>query len=309
MRPTSVLIGRAKNEALYLLDWIAYHRAIGFDAVTVFSNPSVDGTQELLDALAQEGVVSHVRFELGPTQSPDREMIAAAVAYAKTLEKDWLCLLDIDEFLVLEKHADVGDFLAGFEGADGVAVNWAVFGSSDLTEYDDRPAIERFLHRAPLGHPINRWVKSFGRSKAVAGCGAHHFRLRGGAQPYMHAGGKPFTSYNDAAAIDHSAARIHHYSVRTPEEYVLKRRRGDGAVKLEMQEQINRYDDGHFKNWNRNDEYDDAILKFTEGRRALVDRWGKLPGVRKALRTARAQIAQMRQEAAEAAPKEPGSGG
>ena len=47
-----------RNEGPYLFDWIIYHRALGFDTATVYSNDNTDGSDELLSFLQQRGLVN-----------------------------------------------------------------------------------------------------------------------------------------------------------------------------------------------------------------------------------------------------------
>ena len=41
-----------RNEAAYALEWVAYHRMIGFERIVICTNDCTDGTDALLDALA-----------------------------------------------------------------------------------------------------------------------------------------------------------------------------------------------------------------------------------------------------------------
>ncbi|MEL7000367.1 MAG: glycosyltransferase family 2 protein, partial [Pseudomonadota bacterium] len=44
-----------RNEAPYVLEWVAYHRIIGFDHIVVCTNDCDDNTPALLDAIAELG--------------------------------------------------------------------------------------------------------------------------------------------------------------------------------------------------------------------------------------------------------------
>lgn len=48
-----------KDEAPFLLEWIAFYRMIGFDTVVIYSNNSTDRTDELCAAMAAEGLIEH----------------------------------------------------------------------------------------------------------------------------------------------------------------------------------------------------------------------------------------------------------
>ena len=55
----ALIVTCMRNEAPFLLEWIAYHRAIGFTDFLIYSNDCEDGTDDLLDRLAERGVVIH----------------------------------------------------------------------------------------------------------------------------------------------------------------------------------------------------------------------------------------------------------
>ena len=46
-----VLFSAMKNEAPFVLEWVAYHKVIGFDEIVIAFNDCDDGTAELLRAL------------------------------------------------------------------------------------------------------------------------------------------------------------------------------------------------------------------------------------------------------------------
>jgi Glycosyl transferase family 2 len=48
-----------KNEAPYLLEWIAYHRVIGVDRFLIYNNDSTDETSSILEHLDRAGIGSH----------------------------------------------------------------------------------------------------------------------------------------------------------------------------------------------------------------------------------------------------------
>ena len=87
-----------KDEGPYVLEWLAYHRAIGFTDFLIYTNDCSDGTDLLLDRLQNNGIVTHVRNKVlkrGPHKS--------ALKYAKDLSlyagADWVYVCDADEFL------------------------------------------------------------------------------------------------------------------------------------------------------------------------------------------------------------------
>ena len=45
----NVIVGCMKNEGPYIVEWVAYHRAIGIDNFLIYTNGCDDGTSEILD--------------------------------------------------------------------------------------------------------------------------------------------------------------------------------------------------------------------------------------------------------------------
>ena len=114
-RPRAAIIAVAKNEGVYLHEWIAYHKVIGFDDVLVYDNDSTDGSSEMLAELAGHGLVTPIPWHVEPDVAPQTS------AYRDGLERlgedyGWVAFIDLDEFIVIPRHDTIGDFLAEFGG-------------------------------------------------------------------------------------------------------------------------------------------------------------------------------------------------
>jgi hypothetical protein len=97
----------AKNEARYLVEWMAYYVALGFDEVLIYDNGSSDATAEIVGrAIANDSRIRYVPW-------PDVPGVAPQIpAYNDALRKtraDWIAFVDIDEFIVLKEHASIGE--------------------------------------------------------------------------------------------------------------------------------------------------------------------------------------------------------
>lgn len=60
------LVATARNEGIYILEWIAYHRLLGVEAFYIYSNDNDDGSDELLATLAKAGVITWINNRLDP---------------------------------------------------------------------------------------------------------------------------------------------------------------------------------------------------------------------------------------------------
>ena len=157
----AVLIACARDEGPFLAEWVAYHRAIGFTDILIYTNELQDGSGALLDAMAAIGVVEHIPNDISLRQSgvaPQRQALSAASAHPTYLKADWALYLDIDEFLNIR----AGDGLLTdlpLEKADLISPCELYFAP---TEEDDRLLIERSTMSEPVRRPrrpVRRAVK------------------------------------------------------------------------------------------------------------------------------------------------------
>jgi Glycosyltransferase family 92 len=51
-----------RNEARYILEWIAFHKAIGIDHFYIYDNQSTDGTTDILLRLQAAGLVTRISW-------------------------------------------------------------------------------------------------------------------------------------------------------------------------------------------------------------------------------------------------------
>ena len=74
----ALLILTVKNEASFLLEWLAHHLTCGFTHVLAYSNDCSDGTDLMLDRLAAMGHVTHVRNQGPHDEGPQWAALKAA---------------------------------------------------------------------------------------------------------------------------------------------------------------------------------------------------------------------------------------
>ncbi len=60
------LVGIVRNEAPYLLEWIAHHRVLGFDRIVIYDNNSNDASWRILQRLAKAGEIDAVYWHVRP---------------------------------------------------------------------------------------------------------------------------------------------------------------------------------------------------------------------------------------------------
>jgi hypothetical protein len=273
MGPRTLLLATARNEGPYLSEWLAYHRAIGFDGVLLVTNSNTDGSDSLIAALAKAGVVSHIdNSTLEGTEDfsrSEKENIQIR-AYTRALRSqffhafDWVCIIDLDEFLVFKRHDSIQEFLEG-QDADGVAINWLNFGSSGRQHYEDGLVIDRFTRCAPVDWRWNAYIKSISRVKSIRKlAGAHYSFLLPGKDKFVYCSGNAMTSYHDENNIDFSVAQINHYVVKSHDEFGTERSRGDGISNPSLDAAGRKYTEEYFRIHDRNEREDRSIARFRD---------------------------------------------
>jgi Glycosyl transferase family 2 len=213
-----------RNEIRSIIEWLAHYKALGFSEFLIYDNDSDDGTAEVLQALDDAGELVYLDWPHAVGQRPQR----LAYANARTVATaEWLAFFDADEFLFLREDATIQAFLARFDaGVSAIAVNWIVFGSGGQRHYAARPVVERFTDALPALAAPNHQVKAIGRRERLVGTGIHRVALHEGR--YVNPSGEDveFVGLTSVTRPDVTVAALHHYAVKSLEEFQEKRLRG-----------------------------------------------------------------------------------
>lgn len=213
-----------RNEIRSLVEWLAHYKVLGFTDILVYDNASTDGTTDLLAALDAAGELVHLDW---PHEVGARPQRLAYEHARKHSDADWIAFFDADEFLVLHHDATIADFLARF-GADvaAVAVNWIVFGSGGQQTYSARPVTERFTDALPPDAAESHTVKAIGRRERLNGTGIHRVSVAEGRYVTPSGTDAVFVGLTASSVTDRKVAALHHYVVKSLEEFAEKRARG-----------------------------------------------------------------------------------
>lgn len=241
MRFLAVLTVR--NEGAFLLEWLAHHRAVGFTDILVFSNDCRDGTDTMLDRLAEMGWLTHCRND-GPYDK--RGIQFTALKQAERLEivqsADWILSLDIDEFVNIHTgDHTLSALLAALPAATAIALTWRLFGNAGVRGYADAPITETFTRCAPV---IMFWpwrsamFKTFYRNDGTyAKLGVHRPRAPDpdklpdarwfdGEGRELDDQFKTRRLFSNYGRSNYQLVQLNHYPLGAMESYVLKADRG-----------------------------------------------------------------------------------
>lgn len=242
-----------RNEAPYLAEWVAFHHLQGVERFYIYENESTDGTLALLEQLATQFPI-----EVVPCQAEHANLFGFGDALERFGNRtEWLACIDADEFLIPASQCPVPEQLNEIEpDVAAVVINWRIFGSSG---HDSRPSgltIENYLHRAPLDHPVNQHVKSIVRpARCIGTLNPHQFLVAGRQMDAAFREVIPLAGR--VTPPKDSRLSVHHYVVRSRQDYQIKRARGRPDPGLNR-----RHEDSYFAVHDRNEVVDRSALRF-----------------------------------------------
>lgn len=286
---TAAVLACMRNEGPFILEWVAWHRVLGFDRVLVATNSCTDGSDALLDALAAGGALTHLPHTPAPGEAPQDSGMRAALAHLARHPTDWLLHIDSDEFLL--PATTLQDLLALDADAHVIALPWRAFGDSGHKAWPGA-TIPHFTRCEAGPSPDTTKFKSLFRPAAFAHAHDHMpMRPRIPAPRVVAANGAPLDPAPLLSDKHHSRYRpsdialapgravIHHYAIRSEDVFRLKSLRGDGQGK----------DGAKYKpggRWhriaNRNESEDRSALRLWPQTQAEIARLRALPGVAQA---------------------------
>lgn len=273
------IVTTMKNEGPFMLEWVAYNRAIGFTDVLIFTNHCADGTDKIAMRLEELGLARHVDNVFKQGASPQRVALRRAFNGDLYPETDWIICADCDEFLNIRAgEGRLPDLFEAVGEADAISLCWKLFGCGDRVAYEDRFVTEQFTWGAPEDFRDKYRALGlktlFRPSDAIRKMGVHRPKFDDNPAGFIwkDAGGQPMPDQYFASGwsawrgFRHDHARLHHYAVRSIDSFLVKRDRG-------RTNHIDR-DQGvaYWCDMNLNIEEDRALVATVDRTRAEFDR-------------------------------------
>jgi len=283
-----VLATCVRNEGPYILEWVIFHRILGFENIIIFSNDNDDGSDFLLKALSERRIIDWRPRKLAENESPQ---LSAYESLSKELfesteytDDDYLAWFDCDEFLVLKFHKNIVDLLNYYGKPDALLINWKHFGSSKKISYEKEFTIDRFLY-CDTKNSMNKSFKSISKinknlysrienHRPIARCSGVWGRIQYSndlgnensvigyqipIEPLLR-GKAPRNFYT--VPFFHEVCHLNHYAIRSWEEYLWKAARGNGRLAVSAEQLHFRKE--YFREHDLNNDYDDyASLKYS----------------------------------------------
>lgn len=278
MTSNFLLVTTVKNEGPNILEWVAYHRTIGFDRIHVYQNDSDDETQKTLRTLDKIGAIKYFRNEC-PKQQWQNKAYRRTSFHEDYAATKWCMALDGDEFLNIKiGNGQLSELVSALGHADEIRLNWRNFGCGGNIDLSPDLITERFM----LGDPStsiqhNRMgFKTLFKAQCFKRPGIHSpkvpqkeelLRVNGSGVNCTYLA---MTSWRSVDPMSRSIAQINHYPIRDVASFVLKTRRGSASHTNRKVEQA------YWDKFNHNVEQDITIQRHLPAIQKEMDRLNSL---------------------------------
>jgi hypothetical protein len=271
--PSVAITAIARDEADLLTEWIAFHLVQGVARIHIrLDAATTDVSVPLLRMIAaRDERVTWAPWDPGGRNFDlEQRAVYAEAAAALAGTATFLACIDIDEFLFPRRHASLPEALARMPARAGaVAVGCRVFGSSGREARGRGLVIERFLRCADAWHPQGCWFKSIVRPECVTDYDSPHSAVLSSGDYVTQQGNRlrrPGPHPGCADTPSFGAIGLHHYVIRSREEFEAKQRRwADRPMG-------GRYREGYFSHFDdfANAAENREALRFAAATRALA---------------------------------------
>ncbi|MGB0658628.1 MAG: glycosyltransferase family 2 protein [Mangrovicoccus sp.] len=241
-RAERVIIACMKDEGPYILEWLAFHRSIGFDHFVIYTNDCQDPTADILDHLAKSGWVTHIDNSNWHGQSPQQAALNKAIKLPVIRDSTWILHIDVDEFANIRHGAGILDnLLDQMPEASNIALTWRLFGNNGVDHLAQRKVIDQFTRCAPsyCPKPHTAWgFKTLTKNLGIYGKLSCHRPTKPALDRldelhWFNGSGQPMGREvamkgwrSNLRTIGYDLVQLNHYALRSRDSFLIKRQRG-----------------------------------------------------------------------------------
>lgn len=231
------VVSTMKNEGAFLIEWVAHHKALGFDRILICTNDCDDPTARMVQRLEALGIARHHATIKRQVTSIQRAALRQVLRYPEVTRADWFYVCDADEFLTIKLGDGTVQALAAAagQGADAISIPWRIFGPHGQDSYAEGPITAQFTHAQRTPRPREKAVafpktlcRGVGKVRRI---GIHAPIPRDGLEEPLRVelpGGiaKAQGAHKVFVPADYRFAQINHYALRSRDSFLVKRDRG-----------------------------------------------------------------------------------
>ena len=260
------IVAIAKNEGLYIREWVEYHRLIGITKIYLYDNDSTDNTRELLTPYINSGFIKYIKIE-----GIGRQLDAyndAIIKYKSDCR--YMAFIDLDEYIMTEEHHQpisevIHRVVKKRKNVAGIALNWCLYGNSGHQTRPNGLITENYIDRASESNPMNHMVKTLCNPRLVHNYISPHYpQYKLGAISVDSTGiyrSKGWFCRN----LTFKNIRLNHYYCKSLEDYKIKTSRGLG-------DRAGSYDLSKYDKMNFNEVHDESMLIYKADLKNAINR-------------------------------------
>lgn len=279
---TVTAVSMMKDEAPYLLEWVAHHLALGFTDILVYTNDCTDGTDKILIRLQELGLAHHRRNDIPDGLKPQPSALKYAQKDPIVQNSDWVIVFDADEFLCIKSGDGTIDSLISDAGdANGIVITWRIYGSGFVEDWSEDPVTEQYRYAAPQSWNKGWGVKTlFKFDPEYWVLGIHRPKIKNkhlktdfpDSVKWVNGSLQPMEDYfkfrgwrSIRRTIGYEHAQMNHYAVKSIDSYAMRRLRGNVNLKKD------KYNADYWALQDRNEVEDTCATRHAEKRKAIFD--------------------------------------
>lgn len=236
----SCIVATARNEGVYIVEWVAYHLALGFEKIFLYTNNNQDESLGLLRELHDNGFIELIESDVSQGGNAQAKAYThALIGTADVNRYEWCAMIDVDEFVTYEmdKFRSISDYLewVGGTGAEVLALSWILVANEVKCEnWMTTPVTKRLDKHSPTQSKL---IKCISRPESMISSGPHYPISSNGCslsvvnserRRYIHDKLESPTDITRSASPTFANAYLYHFELKSFPELIWKYSRNRG---------------------------------------------------------------------------------
>lgn len=275
MHPPQIsVVAILKGEEDFVEEWIAYHRIMGVAHFFLYDNHP-DTPLSKLPAAYSKFVTVIPWSEPQPHINGRNIQVKAYMDSLGRIQTKWVTFIDGDEFIVINRHSDLSNFLSNFADAGAVLLAWRLFGHCGFFSTPPGLITASLLRRRAAP---SRQFKAITQVAAIDSIESVHSCVLKAGWATFDADHQEFSP--ERVPLVSNAAHINHYMCRSFESWMERASRGcthfnenncppEARWRLDAEGCLRQFV-SITKDWN--EQVDETMLKYTNSIEAFIHR-------------------------------------
>lgn len=209
----------------YIEEWCEHYYNLGFDFIYILED--LNGRElKFIDMPYIKDKVDNNKMLI--EQIPHRNQWSTYPIFYKDhkTEFNWCAIFDSDEFLILNKHKNIQDFIndSKFKDADVITINWKNYTDNEKLYKEPGTVKERFTTPAKCSkNIIETKIIVRGNLASTNFFIGHCCIANNNPSRTVFCSGDHYTKMNPFHLIDYSVASLNHYYSKSTEEFIKRK--------------------------------------------------------------------------------------